>query len=433
MKRLILEKIIIQIKLKNSQTNEEYSLSKSTTLTHLETQIIVSPLKVTSFNNDNKDMNNVIQQNNNKEISHLPNEIIHKEYTPNKSLSLIHKESQLVTPPLKLITSSFKKASPSNDNNIILQNDFTNTCIKAFNDKTNRIENQKISLKIKNQEKETERLLLYETPPNLRFSFKINDTELLEEISEIKNQENKNHVSTKNYKILENSQEEYEVDTELVIDKLQSKNLDLNRIILENSNDSGIILRNNYKGNYVTHTWYPKPPDIQFEELRIRNAYTDDALHEWNIDGLSKYELLNILHEMIIIANTYKCPNRSDHPVSNIISNQSIKDVLRYKKNIYKNLKHLKYLSTTDFKWYKDVFLPELLIRMSKRNSYWKERFIDYFTHKDKEKFNNCHNDYMNLTYRRIINALKHIELKLCIIYDKKYAKNQNSFSPLKV
>jgi hypothetical protein len=158
-------------KIENSQTNEEYSLSKSTTLTHLETQIIVSPLKVTSFNDDNKDMNNDY-----KEIIPLHNEIIHKEYTHNESLSLIHKESQLVTPPLKLITSSFKKASPSNDNNIILQNDFTNTCIKAFNDKTNKIENQINSLKIKNQEKETERLLLYETPPNLRFSFKINDT-----------------------------------------------------------------------------------------------------------------------------------------------------------------------------------------------------------------------------------------------------------------
>jgi len=271
-----------------------------------------------------KNMNNIIQQNN-FDKNPLPNEIIHKEYTPNESLSLIHKESQLVTSPLKIITSSFK-ASPSNDNNIILQNDFTNTCIKAFNDKTNKIENQINSLKIKNQEKETERLLLYETPPNLRFSFKINVTELLEEISKIKNQENKNHVSTKNYKILENSQEksETEVDTELVIDKLQSKDLDLNRIILENRNNSGIIPRNNYKKKYVTHTsiihnwysiihnWYLKPPDIQFEELgikaklRTRTAYIVNALYNWNINDLSDYEISDILHE-IIIANTYKC------------------------------------------------------------------------------------------------------------------------------
>jgi hypothetical protein len=45
----------------------------------------------------------------------------------------------------------------------------------------------------------------------------------------------------------------------------------------------------------------------------------------------------------------------------------------------------------------------------------------------------------MSLTYERIINALKHIELNLCndsrltnqLKNDKKYAKDQNDFSPL--
>jgi hypothetical protein len=408
--------------------------SESITPIHLESQIIVSPLEVTSLNNDNMNNNdnsplpNEISPNPlPNEISPLPNEIIHKKYTPDESLSLIHKESQLVTSPLKLITSSFK-TSPSDDNNIILQNDFPNTCIKDFNDKSNKIKNHINSLKIKNQEKETERLLLYETPPNLQFSFKINNTELLEEITKIPDQENKNHVSTFNHnEILNNLQEdsETELDTELVIDRLHSKDLDpdLNRIILENRNNSGIIPRNNYKGNYVTHTsiihdyysiihnWYLKPPNIQFEELgikaklRIRNAYIDNALYNRNINDLLDYETLNILHD--IIANTYMCPNKSDYQISNIISNQSIKDVLRYKKNIYKNLKHLKYLSSTNFKWYKDIFLSELLIKMNNRVSFWKERFIDYFAHKDKEKFNNYHNDCMSLTYKRIINALK--------------------------
>jgi hypothetical protein len=55
---------------------------------------------------------------------------------------------------------------------------------------------------------------------------------------------------------------------------------------------------------------------------------------------------------------------------------------------------------------------------MNNRVPYWKEKFIDYFAYKDKEKFNNCHNDYTSLTYEKIINALKHIELNLCMIYD---------------
>jgi hypothetical protein len=41
-------------RIKNSQTNKEYPPSESTTLTHLESQIIVSPLKITSLNDDNK-------------------------------------------------------------------------------------------------------------------------------------------------------------------------------------------------------------------------------------------------------------------------------------------------------------------------------------------------------------------------------------------
>jgi hypothetical protein len=58
----------------------------------------------------------------------------------------------------------------------------------------------------------------------------------------------------------------------------------------------------------------PKPPDIQFEEreLGIRTVYTADVLYEWNIDGLSEYEILNILHEIMMIANVYKDANRSD-------------------------------------------------------------------------------------------------------------------------
>jgi hypothetical protein len=129
-------------------------------------------------------------------------------------------------------------------------------------------------------------------------------------------------VSTSNYnkEILKKSQEESEteVDTESDINKF--KNLDLNKMTLENGNDSERILMNNYKEKYVTHTsiihnWYPKPPDLQLKELGIRAVYTADTLYKWNIDGLSKYEILNglseyeilnILYEIMMTTNTYK-------------------------------------------------------------------------------------------------------------------------------
>jgi hypothetical protein len=157
----------------------------------------------------------------------------------------------------------------------------------------------------------------------------------------------------------------------------------------------------------LKNDWYPKPPDIQFEEkeLGIRVAYTADALYEWNIDGLSKYEILNglseyeilnILHEIMILANVYKDDNRSYHQVANqseedalifAILKYFVENISVYRKNIYDNLEHLKYHTLTNFR---DVFLSRILIRMNNRAFYWKEKFIkrlpNYFAHKVKKK-----------------------------------------------
>jgi hypothetical protein len=65
--------------------------------------------------------------------------------------------------------------------NIIQQNNFTNTYIKVIGEKLERIENHINPLTIKNQEKEIERLLFipYETPPNLQFSLKKDNMEII--------------------------------------------------------------------------------------------------------------------------------------------------------------------------------------------------------------------------------------------------------------
>jgi hypothetical protein len=199
------------------------------------------------------------------------NEVVHEEYPPYESITLSHRGSQIAASPLK-------KASLSDDNknmdNIIQQNNFTNTYIKVLGDKLERIENQINPLTIKNQEKEIERPLFipYETPPNLQFSLKNNNTELLEEISKrLDTLKIKNHASTSNHNkeilTIKNSHKETKnTDTKSYIDELQSqfKNLDLNKMTSGYYNGPGRIPRNNYKGKYATHTsvtrnWYPKP------------------------------------------------------------------------------------------------------------------------------------------------------------------------------
>jgi len=78
------------------------------------------------------------------------NEVVHEEYPPYESITLSHRGSQIVASPLK-------KVSLSDDNknmdNIIQQNNFTNTYIKVLGEKLERIENQINPLIVKNQEK----------------------------------------------------------------------------------------------------------------------------------------------------------------------------------------------------------------------------------------------------------------------------------------
>ena len=84
------------------------------------------------------------------------------------------------------------------------------------------------------------------------------------------------------------------------------------------------MARTRYPRNVsITRNFYPRPtpPDLQFEEreLIVRNAYNAESLYEWNIDGMSQYEILNELHEMLMVSNVYKSNNKTDHQIANII------------------------------------------------------------------------------------------------------------------
>ena len=64
------------------------------------------------------------------------------------------------------------------------------------------------------------------------------------------------------------------------------------------------------------------PPDILTEETfsKVQNKYSSDAIYEWNIDGVSEQNLINILTQMVMLANTYKTiPDTSDHSVAYLL------------------------------------------------------------------------------------------------------------------
>ena len=74
---------------------------------------------------------------------------------------------------------------------------------------------------------------------------------------------------------------------------------------------------------YPKKNWYlkPTPPDLQFEERHTftNSSYSPDLIYEWNIDGMSEYEIINLLHEMTLLTNVYKNHGKQDHQIAHLI------------------------------------------------------------------------------------------------------------------
>ena len=45
----------------------------------------------------------------------------------------------------------------------------------------------------------------------------------------------------------------------------------------------------------------------------FNSSYLPDLIYEWNIDGMSEYEIINLLHEMTLLTNVYKNHGKFDH------------------------------------------------------------------------------------------------------------------------
>ena len=72
---------------------------------------------------------------------------------------------------------------------------------------------------------------------------------------------------------------------------------------------------------FKTRNYYPRPtfPDMQFEERNhyTQNSYTNGIIYEWNIDGMTEYNILTKLQEMTMVSTAYKLNNRlPDHVVA---------------------------------------------------------------------------------------------------------------------
>ena len=209
----------------------------------------------------------------------------------------------------------------------------------------------------------------------------------------------------------------------------------------------------------------PTPPDLQFEERQPKqNSYNSGDIYSWNIDGLSEHEIFLVLRQMQMAATAYLQSDDDWNAVQLILvgfngslkfwwdnyltekerfhvskstndegeQNAVIKLVYAITKhfigdpNIYGErtstiLQNLKCRTLSDFKWYHDVFIANLMVREDARASYWKERFLyglpKAFNEKVQESLRERHGGaipFDSLTYGDLISTVKKEGLKLC-------------------
>ena len=181
--------------------------------------------------------------------------------------------------------------------------------------------------------------------------------------------------------------------------------------------------------NIPQKSYYPRPtpPDLQFEEKRHESCYDGGSIYEWNLDGKSELQILNILQEMGMAMNAYKIKKLDEKHATrlliagftgqlkglwdNILSQQDRDQVIEHInikiengiqvqtpdcfnvlvttiamhfvgnpeqaiKSQHTILINLRCPTLGDYRWYKDVFFSYLVQRTDCNQSYWKEKFV---------------------------------------------------------
>nr|KAJ0185598.1 hypothetical protein LSAT_V11C900485610 [Lactuca sativa] len=324
-------------------------------------------------------------------------------------------------------------------------------------------------------------------PCQIDGNFNLGNTDL---INELEKRLSKLHISnTNNINTLTNEESENsDINSETNFETL-AQQFDTNDDINQLTNDFS-KLNKIHQSKQSTFGKNPKPtirnywnrpslPDVQLEERTFqfdRSQYDGNSVYEWNIDGHSEHQIMNIVQEMTMAANAYKAHNNTQLQIVNIItsgftgslkgwwdfyiSHEEKDYILSAKKTIIKQennqqiqtfeddmvntlifaiiknfvgdpitfqektseiLMNLHCRKLTDFRWYKDNYLVKVFSRPDCKESYWKERFIaglpklfaERVRQKLRENFNNTI-PYQNLTYGDLINYINKEGLAVC-------------------
>ncbi|KAH9705080.1 hypothetical protein KPL70_011737 [Citrus sinensis] len=164
------------------------------------------------------------------------------------------------------------------------------------------------------------------------------------------------------------------------------------------------------------------PPDLTIDNRpsALNQArYNASSVYEWNIDGMSEYNILGVLQQMTMAANAYKTQSgTSDKAIAEILIAGDPSHLRDKNAELLHNLRCRK---LSDFQEYKTTFFTRLFLRDDANHVTWKEKFLAGLPTLLGEKVRNSIKalydnriPYDELTYGELVSFVNKEGLKIC-------------------
>ncbi|KAH9723797.1 hypothetical protein KPL70_007262 [Citrus sinensis] len=164
------------------------------------------------------------------------------------------------------------------------------------------------------------------------------------------------------------------------------------------------------------------PPDLTIDNRLSalnQSRYNASSVYEWNIDGMSEYNILGLLQQMTMAANAYKTQSgTSDKAIAEILIAGDPSHLRDKNAELLHNLRCRK---LSEFQTYKTTFFTRLFLRDDANHTTWKEKFLAGLPTLLSEKVRNSikaiydnripHDD---LTYGELVSFVNKEGLKVC-------------------
>ncbi|KAI8545611.1 hypothetical protein RHMOL_Rhmol07G0053100 [Rhododendron molle] len=263
------------------------------------------------------------------------------------------------------------------------------------------------------------------------------------------------------------------ISEELDLEMSNQEILELENSFVQNDTLNKIQYSKSFPYGGADRYYYPRPSpqDMLFEEAGFQKqmSYSGRTIYEWNIDGMTEYQIFGVIHQMMMYSTICSQNENSGRKIAtwittgftgmikgwwdNILSAAQRAEILtaiKIENNEAKEdavytlvqaivlhfighwdnqrersrelLQNLKCPTLTHFRWYKDVFLAKVMQRTDANSEHWKSKFVDglphFFAEKIRKKLRDQNNGttiiYDNYTYGQLVSIIVQEGLTLC-------------------